>query len=362
MKRECIELEDRIGVGARLEFNQGGQPPQNVAHRSTLQPPAMPPPNRHPSSRVTDQQVQALLARHACPTPLHVLRMRFLGAIASPQVNVSPMRVVEQAWGGELPEFASQIDAEELIQALVAGFWNRLSEHQNTKTPFRLPRAEVKPTRKALLELAQTRSLELAGFVDGLFGEDEEMDLPEKAHEALNMLGEMHATFAGAAQLLADESTPVAQRDLNDLLRSFQKLAITADEAINRVIQSCKRARAHQLNLHSSTVVTARRFTAGPEEDGPDSDEDWDDEEETEHALIHSPLNQSLTHNGVTVEIHIYKGHGSNWILELVDAAGNSHVWDDQFETDEAAFTEALRALDEEPLEFTEPRAGSNLN
>lgn len=52
----------------------------------------------------------------------------------------------------------------------------------------------------------------------------------------------------------------------------------------------------------------------------------------------------------MTVEIHIYKGHDSNWILELVDAAGNSHVWDNQFETDEAAFTEAVRALDEEPL------------
>ncbi len=344
MKRECIELEDRIGVGARLEFNQGGQPPQNVAYRSTFQPSAMPPPNRQPS-KVTDQQVQALLARHACPTPLHVLRMRFLGAIASPKVNVSPMRVVEQAWGGALPEFASQDDAEELIQALVAGLWNRLSEHQNTKTPFRLPRAEVKHTRRALLELAQARSQELAGFVDGLFGEDEEMDLPEKAHEALNMLGEMHATFAGAAQLLADESAPVAQRDLNNLLRSFQKLAITADEAINRVIQSCKRARAQ--HIESMTVVPSRRFTA---------------EESDDHELIYSPLNQTVTRNGVTVEVHIYKDDSTDWILELVDSAGNSHVWDHQFLTDQAAFDEAMRALGEEPLEFMEPPAGSSLN
>jgi hypothetical protein len=132
---------------------------------------------------------------------------------------------------------------------------------------------------------------------------------------------------------------------LNDLLRNFQKLAITADEAINRVIQSCKRARAQHID--SLTVVPSRRFTA---------------EEPDEHDLIYSPLNQTITRNGVTVEVHIYKGHGSNWILELVDAAGNSHVWDDQFETDEAAFTEAMRALDEEPLEFMEPQSGSNLN
>jgi hypothetical protein len=345
VKRECIKREGRIGVCARLEFNQGEQPPQNVAHRSTLQPPAMPPSNRTPASKVTDQHVQALLTRHACPTPLHVLRMRFLGAIASPRFDISPIRVVEQAWGGELPEFASQGEAEELIQALVAGLWNRLSEHQNSRTPFRLPRTEVKPTRPALLALAQARSQELAGFVDGLFGDEEEMDLPEKAHEAVNVLAEMHAMFAGAGPLLADESTPVTQRELNDLLRNFQKLAITADEAINRVIQSCKRARAQHID--SMTVVPSRRFTA---------------EELDDHELIHSPLNQTITRNGVTVEVHIYKDDSTDWILEVVDSAGNSHVWDDHFLTDQAAFDEAMRALDEEPLEFMEPPPGSSLN
>ena len=35
---------------------------------------------------------------------------------------------------------------------------------------------------------------------------------------------------------------------------------------------------------------------------------------------------------------------------------------DDQFLTDQAAFDEAMRALDEEPLEFMEPLAGSSLN
>jgi hypothetical protein len=64
----------------------------------------------------------------------------------------------------------------------------------------------------------------------------------------------------------------------------------------------------------------------------------------------------------VTVEIHIYKGRGSDWILEVVDAAKNSHVWDEQFQTDQQAFDEAMRALDEEPLEFMEPTSGGQMN
>ena len=292
---------------------------------------------------------------------MHVLRMRFLGAIASPRMEVSPIQLVTQAWGGELPEFASEADAEELLQALLGGWWNRLSEYQNSRSPFRLPRSETKPTRQALLELAQTRSQELAGFVDGLFGGDEEMDMPEKAHEALNVLARIHSMFASTVALLEIEATPAEHRELIDLLRNFQKMTITADEEINRIIQSCKRARAQ--HIENLTFVNARRFTAGPEMDDEDEVE-WIEEEDSddEPALTYSPLNQTLTRNGVTVEVHIYKGRGSDWILEVVDAAKNSHVWDDEFETDQQAFDEAMRALDEEPLEFMEPTSDSKVN
>jgi len=64
----------------------------------------------------------------------------------------------------------------------------------------------------------------------------------------------------------------------------------------------------------------------------------------------------------VTVEIHIYKGRGSDWVLEVVVAARISHVWDEQFQTDQQAFDEAMRALDEEPLEFMEPTSGGQMN
>ena len=322
----------------------------------------MPPPNRPPAARLSDPQIQTLLTRHQCPTPMHVLRMRLLGAIASPRLDVSPIQVVTQAWGGELPEFASQAEAEELFQALLSTWWNRLAEHQNARNPFRLPREEVKPTRQALLALAQVRAQELAGFVDGLFGGEVEMDMPEKAHETLTALAEIHAMFKGTAALLSDESVSAPARELTELLRTFQKLTITADEAINRIIQSCKRARAQHID--NLTFVTSRRFTAGQEADDEVGDDSIDDQasDDQEPELIHSPLEQTLTHNGVTVEICIYKGGGSDWILEVVDAAGNSHVWDDPFATDQQAFDEAMRALDEEPLEFMEPKPGSKAN
>ena len=114
------------------------------------------------------------------------------------------------------------------------------------------------------------------------------------------------------------------------------------------------------------TFVESRRFTARPAAEGDDEDEDaWSDEEgsdDDDRVLTLSPLNQTITRNGVTVEVHIYKGADSDWILEMVDAAGTSHVWDNEFETDQQAFDEAMRALDEEPLAFMEPTPGTKAN
>ena len=51
-------------------------------------------------------------------------------------------------------------------------------------------------------------------------------------------------------------------------------------------------------------------------------------------------------------KVQIYGDFKGAWILEVVDAENASHVWDDHFATDQEALAEALRALDEEPLEF----------
>ena len=306
----------------------------------------------------SDKGVQALLLRYRCPIPLHAVRTLFLGHIASPRLDVSPMAPVAQAWGGELPEFASSDEVEEVMRVLVQGLWNRLSEHQSTRNPFRLPRFEVTLTRQALHDLALVRAQELKGFVDGLFGAEEEMLLPQKAHEAVEALAELHAMFDGAAVLLADETKPAPVHELKALLRNLQQMTIVADEQINKAMQSCKRARGQR--LETMATMMSRRFAGAAGEDSEGQDVTALDDHEPD--FIESPLSQSVTRNGVAVRVEIYGDSQGGWILEIVDAENASHVWDDHFETDQLALIEALRALDEEPLEFFGRAADRPLN
>ena len=153
----------------------------------------------------TDKDARSLLSRYQCPTPFHVVRSLFMGNIASPRLDVSPLEALAQIWGGEMPVFASQENVEEVTRTLVQGLWNRLADHQNSRNPFRLTRFEVLPTRQALHDLALLRTQELEGFVDGLFGHEDEMMLPQKAHDAVRTLDELYSMFGGTAELLADQ-------------------------------------------------------------------------------------------------------------------------------------------------------------
>jgi hypothetical protein len=236
---------------------------------------------------------------------------------------------------------------------LVHGLWNRLAEHQNARHPFRLPRFEVAPTSQALYDLARMRADELQGFVDGLFGNDDELELPRKAHEAVVALAELHAMFDGAAALLADASKPGPEPELKALLRNLQQMTIVADTSINKVVQGCKRARGQQ--MEAMDIVVARHPLFG------DADDDID-EEDGEPDFVDSPLSQTVTRNGVTVRIAIYADDEGRWILEVVDAEHASHIWEEHFETDAQALAEALQALDEAPLEFFGRAGGQPLN
>ena len=69
----------------------------------------------------------------------------------------------------------------------------------------------------------------------------------------------------------------------------------------------------------------------------------------TEPELIQSPLSQAITRDGHTLQVDIYRLEEQvDWLLEVVNEDGTSHVWDDRFATDQAALDAVHEAIDEE--------------
>ena len=70
-----------------------------------------------------------------------------------------------------------------------------------------------------------------------------------------------------------------------------------------------------------------------------------------EYKIIDSPLSQQIIRDGTTIEVRIYRGeHEVEWILEVVDQAGGSTVWDETFVTEQAALNEVVATIADEGI------------
>lgn len=204
------------------------------------------------SPQASDDEARALLARYACPIPFHAVRTRFLGNIATPSMTASPVRVLESLWGGELPVFDSQDDVNELMRVLVMGVWNRLSQHQERSSPFRLTRLDTPPSREGVVALARTRLEELNGFFDGFFADQESLDLPERAHRGVHILGDLRGIYAAIVELLADQSKPAPESAIEVTVRQIRDTTRIAEHEMHEIVLACKRARRQVLaTLHA---------------------------------------------------------------------------------------------------------------
>ena len=211
---------------------------------------------RKPPAVADEKKIQALLETYACPVPFHEIRTRFLGNIATPAMSASPISVVKNLWGGELPEFESLDAINELIGVLVNGLWNSLTRHQKRSDPFRLARPTVTPTRDGLAQLALIRRQEIEGFFEGLFAGEEEADLPAKASAALDSLGHLRAMMASVYDVAIDESKPATPSDIATTMKHLRELTLAMEFEINRVVLDCTRARRQMLGSVSNAGST----------------------------------------------------------------------------------------------------------
>lgn len=80
-------------------------------------------------------------------------------------------------------------------------------------------------------------------------------------------------------------------------------------------------------------------------------------------VLIESPLSGPFRRDGIEVDVRIYRGEQeSSWVLEVVDQASNSFVWDEQFPNDQAAMDEFLKSVEQEGMKQYNPHYRSGVH
>ena len=108
-------------------------------------------------------------------------------------------------------------------------------------------RFNVAATRDGLASLALTRRQEIDGFIEGLFGGKKTVDLPERAHHGVGVLGEMRALIAGVHNVASDQMKAANVMYIEGTLRQMTELTRIAEHEILEVVLSCTRARRQVL-------------------------------------------------------------------------------------------------------------------
>ena len=71
-----------------------------------------------------------------------------------------------------------------------------------------------------------------------------------------------------------------------------------------------------------------------------------------EPKIITSPLSRTITRDGTTIEVLIYRAEAdTDWILEVVDDRGGSTVWEDTFSTEQDALNELFQTIADEGID-----------
>ncbi len=200
-----------------------------------------------PRNARNEQRARSLLKEYKCPVPYHEVRTRFLGNIASPSVVASPVQTVKNLWGGSLPAVENLEALNDLFDVLINDLWNSLTRHQKRSEPFRLVRTMPEPSRAGLAAYAMLRQQEIDGFVEGLFNGLDEIDLPERAEAALDIVRQMRAMLTGLHALALDETKTHSDKEFAAALKQVEDLTPIIEREINEIVLACTRVRRQML-------------------------------------------------------------------------------------------------------------------
>ncbi len=196
---------------------------------------------------VGDAAMRRFLKLHNCPTPFHVARMRFWGEIASPSLQVSPVKTISSLWPDGLPTFENGDETNRFFQTLM-GLWNRMARHQDASSPVKLQTVDRPSTRDALREAAAMRVDELYdGFMHGFTGGHREMDVPPGVADLLSRVEKGIELFATTRNTFAKPPGPDDAEMLMELARVFPEVDHAVQADLNAIAVAVKEWRKSHL-------------------------------------------------------------------------------------------------------------------
>lgn len=181
---------------------------------------------------IGDDKFQKFLDHYNCPTPLLTVKLKFAGAISSPNPDLRPTDVIASLfYEDNQPRLVTKKEAE-LFFKFFMGLWDEMFIVVRTNT-LKLPAfSGDKSNKDALSAFCNSRAnaVEL-GFVEGFWGGLESLNIPKFAAELISSLSDLAGVYTRLSQRLDRQENP------KDVYQVMQNTDQTVEKTLSFLIE-----------------------------------------------------------------------------------------------------------------------------
>lgn len=179
-----------------------------------------------------DEKFKKFLEHYGCPTPLSVVKMKFAGAMCSPNLNLRPTDVISSFWeDNRAPRLETKEEAD-LFFKFFMGLWDEIFEDVK-HNQINLSAYHKSENMADLEDLCRLRYDEIEyGFIEGFWGGQEDMKLPSYLAElmdSLSQMAEVYMTLIKKAE---------SAKDLSEIWKHFAATDKMIEKAIAFLIEN----------------------------------------------------------------------------------------------------------------------------
>lgn len=186
---------------------------------------------------IGDDKFKNFLNHYNCPSPLEVVKMKFAGAICSPNLDLRPTDVISSLWEeNKQPRLETKKEAE-LFFKFFMGLWDEMFTlvKQNKVTLS-------KGNKNDLISWCNIRYQELEeGFLEGFWGGCADLKLPAYIAQIVDSLSEVAEVYLKLGQRLKDS------KESEEIYKAILHTDKTAERAISFIIENSVLPRIDEL-------------------------------------------------------------------------------------------------------------------
>ena len=180
---------------------------------------------------IGDDAFNKFIEHYECPSSLTEIKLKFAGAICSPNLDLKPVDVIASFWPqDEQPRLQTKKEAD-LFFKFFMGLWDDIFERVKQNN-IKLSPVKLK-SKEDIKEACHERFIDVElGFVEGFWGGQENLNIPAFVAQMIDSITELAGVYKDLSKKI--DNNP----DLDEITQTFTYTDKMVEKAISFIVEN----------------------------------------------------------------------------------------------------------------------------